>query len=204
MPSKPSTKSQKPAAAASAAARSSKKETKVAAPVTPATAAPVAAEPQNEVEDKTAIQRLEEFSQQLLADFNKLSADYTALRNRFRAYNTSVLRELKTAQKQSKKTRRQPKGDRAPSGFVKPALISNELAAFLKVKAGTMMARTEVTKAINAYVKTHNLKDKNNGRIIQADAALSKLLKLKSGDELTYFNLQRYMTPHFSKAEATA
>lgn len=203
MPSKTTTKSQKPAAAA--AARPSKKETKVAAPATPATPVPVAAEPKNEVEEsKSALQRLEEFSQQLLADFNKLSADHTALRNRFRAYNTSVLRELKAAQKQSKKTRRQPKGDRAPSGFVKPALISNELAAFLKVKAGTMMARTEVTKAINAYVKTHNLKDKNNGRIIQADAALSKLLKLKSGDELTYFNLQRYMTPHFSKAEATA
>jgi hypothetical protein len=26
-------------------------------------------------------------------------------------------------------------------------------------------------------------------------------LKLKKTDELTYFNLQRYMSPHFSKAE---
>ena len=66
------------------------------------------------------------------------------------------------------------------------------------------MARTEVTKEINKYIRANNLQDKDNGRKINPDAALSKLLKLKKEDELTYFNLQRYMSPHFAKANANA
>ena len=62
------------------------------------------------------------------------------------------------------------------------------------------MARTEVTREINAYIRSNKLQDSDNGRKINADAALSKLLKLKKSDELTYFNLQRYMSPHFAKA----
>ena len=36
-----------------------------------------------------------------------------------------------------------------------------------------------------------------NGRKINPDSKLAALLKLKKTDELTYFNLQRYMKPHF-------
>ena len=66
------------------------------------------------------------------------------------------------------------------------------------------MARTEVTREINAYIRTNSLQDKKNGRKINPDSALSKLLKLKKTDELTYFNLQRYMSPHFAKAAPAA
>jgi chromatin remodeling complex protein RSC6 len=89
--------------------------------------------------------------------------------------------------------------NRPLSGFVKPRLISSELASFLGKTAGTEMARTEVTREINAYIREHQLQDKSNGRIINADSKLSSLLKLKAGEELTYFNLQRYMRPHFLK-----
>jgi chromatin remodeling complex protein RSC6 len=65
---------------------------------------------------------------------------------------------------------------------------------------GTEMARTEVTRDINKYIRTNNLQDKENGRKINPDAKLASLLKLKKNDELTYFNLQRYMSPHFAKA----
>jgi upstream activation factor subunit UAF30 len=195
MPSK-NAKTQKPAAAAATPRAAKKTEA-------PAAAAPVqvaAAEPQNEVATEvTALQRLEAEYNGLLAEFTRLSSEHTSLRNRFRTYHASVTRELKAAQKQSKKGRKQAKGDRPPSGFVKPTRISNELAAFLKVKPGTEMARTDVTKAINAYVTDNGLKNKTNGRIIEPDSALSKLLKLNKGEELTYFNLQKYMTPHFAK-----
>ena len=63
------------------------------------------------------------------------------------------------------------------------------------------MARTEVTHEINSYIRAHKLQDPENGRRILADAKLRKLLKLKKDDELTYFNLQRYMSPHFAKAK---
>ena len=62
------------------------------------------------------------------------------------------------------------------------------------------MARTEVTREINGYIRTNNLQDKTNGRKINPDKSLAALLKIGSGEELTYFNLQRYMSPHFAKA----
>ena len=65
------------------------------------------------------------------------------------------------------------------------------------------MARTEVTREINSYIRANDLQDKENGRKINPDASLSTLLKIGKGDELTYFNLQRYMSPHFAKANST-
>jgi chromatin remodeling complex protein RSC6 len=61
------------------------------------------------------------------------------------------------------------------------------------------MARTSVTRDINSYIRVNNLQDKENGRKIVPDAKLAALLKLSKTDELTYFNLQRYMSPHFAK-----
>ena len=123
------------------------------------------------------------------------------LRAEFRALEKAAIREVRNAQKAGAKRKRKS-GNRSPSGFVKPTLISNELAAFLNKPQGTMMARTEVTREINSYIRQHSLQDKENGRKIVPDAPLSKLLKLKKNDELTYFNLQRYMSPHFQKAPA--
>jgi upstream activation factor subunit UAF30 len=61
------------------------------------------------------------------------------------------------------------------------------------------MARTDVTKEITAYVKAHSLQDKDNGRQINPDAKLKKLLHLGADDVLSYFNLQKFMSPHFHK-----
>ena len=92
-------------------------------------------------------------------------------------------------------------GNRQPSGFVKPTKISDELASFLGKEKGSEMARTDVTREINKYIVSQQLQDKENGRKINPDAKLQKLLKLKQGEELTYFNLQKYMSQHFAKAE---
>ena len=130
-------------------------------------------------------------------------ATWTTLRNEFRLLERQTARELKNAAKASLKKKRKV-GNRAPSGFVKPTLISNELAGFLGKPEGSEMARTDVTREINKYIRTNNLQDKENGRKINPDKKLTSLLKLKKGDELTYFNLQRYMSPHFAKASAAA
>jgi len=134
-----------------------------------------------------------------MAKLQSVSAQMSSLRTEFRGIERQVTRELKAAAKVSQKRKRKA-GNRAPSGFVKPTLISNELAGFLGKPEGTEMARTEVTREINAYIREHKLQDKDNGRKIIADKKLTGLLKLKKGDELTYFNLQRYMSPHFAKA----
>jgi upstream activation factor subunit UAF30 len=134
-----------------------------------------------------------------LAKLNQASTLIASLKAEFRSLEKKWQREIKAAQKSQSKRKRKV-GNRAPSGFVKPTKISDELAKFLEKPVGSEMARTEVTRDINAYIRLHNLQDKENGRKIIPDAKLKSLLKLKTTDELTYFNLQRYMSPHFSKA----
>jgi chromatin remodeling complex protein RSC6 len=138
---------------------------------------------------------------QLLSQLQSLRSQLTSVTSQVRALQKRSDRELKAAQKSSRKSRKS--GNRAPSGFVKPTKISVELATFLGKPKGSEMARTEVTREINTYIRAHKLQDPANGRRILADAKLRKLLKLKKDDELTYFNLQRYMSPHFAKATKT-
>jgi upstream activation factor subunit UAF30 len=135
---------------------------------------------------------------ELLGQLQALRSQLTSVTGQVRALQKRADRELKNAHKASKKRQRRT-GNRAPSGFVKPTKISSELANFLGKPNGTEMARTEVTREINKYIRANKLQDKDNGRIILADTKLRKLLKLKKDDELTYFNLQRYMSPHFAK-----
>jgi upstream activation factor subunit UAF30 len=141
---------------------------------------------------------LVEQSTEFLAKLGQLSALISSLKTEYRTLEKKWTRELKAAQKQSSKRKRKA-GNRAPSGFVKPTRISDELATFLGKDKGAEMARTAVTRDINTYIRTNKLQDEQNGRKINPDAKLAALLKLKKTDELTYFNLQKYMSHHFSK-----
>lgn len=147
---------------------------------------------------------LAEQSVEFIAKLQQISVLVSSLKSEYRTLEKKWSREVKTAQKQSSKRKRKA-GNRAPSGFVKPTKISDELASFLGKDKGTEMARTDVTREINTYIRAHKLQDKENGRKINPDTKLATLLKLKKTDELTYFNLQKYMSPHFAKAvkEAT-
>jgi len=136
---------------------------------------------------------------EFMTKLQKVSALLSMLKTEFRVLEKKTSRELRTAAKACAKRKRKS-GNRAPSGFVKPTLISDELASFLGRQSGAEMARTEVTREINEYIRTHKLQHPENGRRIQADEKLMTLLKLSPTDELTYFNLQRYMSPHFAKS----
>jgi len=168
---------------------------KVADPV-----APVAAPVVNEVVTENVIQqKMNEFS----AKLQQIASIYSSMKGDFKTLEKHITRELKAAAKiSSKKAKRA--GNRAPSGFVKPTRISDELAKFLGKSVGTEMARTEVSKEINSYIRENNLQRPDNGRFIVPDAKLTTLLKLSKEDELSYFNLQRYMKPHFIKADPVA
>lgn len=139
----------------------------------------------------------------LVTKLQQLNTLVSSVKTELRQLEKRANREFRAAHRQQMRRKRKT-GNRKPSGFVKPTLISKELAKFLGKEEGTQMARTEVTKEINAYIRAHNLQDKSNGRKINADRKLSQLLRLKKDDELTYFNLQRYMSPHFAKAGATS
>jgi chromatin remodeling complex protein RSC6 len=142
---------------------------------------------------------LTEQSVEFLAKLQQLGVLISSLKTEYRGLEKKWSRELKAANKLSLKRRRKTV-NRAPSGFVKPTRISDELAHFLEKPSGSEMARTEVTRDINKYIRLHNLQDKDNGRKINPDTKLATLLKITGGEELTYFNLQRFMSPHFAKA----
>ena len=187
-----------------------KKVKKAKAPKAEATPAPVVESVSTPTEDVQAADGeapLADQSVEFLAKLQQLGVLISSLKSEYRTLEKKWTRELKVAQKQSSKRKRKA-GSRAPSGFVKPTRISDELAKFLEKPAGSEMARTEVTRDINKYIRTHKLQDESNGRKINPDSKLATLLKLNKTDELTYFNLQRYMSPHFAKAtkslEATA
>lgn len=146
---------------------------------------------------------LAELSLEFSAKLQQMSLSISSLKSEFRTLEKKWVRELKTAQKQNSKHKRKA-GNRAPSGFVKPTRISDELAKFLDKPSGTEMARTDVTRDVNKYIRANNLQDKENGRKINPDPKLATLLKLKKTDELTYFNLQKYMSHHFAKATKEA
>ena len=192
---------EKPASASTPKPRVKKASKEVAAPVVET--APV--EPVNEIKVAEAtdispiVTKMSEFS----AKLQQIGSLFATVKNDYKTLEKVVNRELKQAQKASSKKKRN-NANRRPSGFVKPARISDELAKFLNKDLGTEMARTDVSKEINAYIQKHDLKDKKNGRIIHPDAKLTKLLNISKDDELTYFNLQRYLKHHFAKSTPSA
>ena len=136
------------------------------------------------------------------AKIQQVSAAVSSLKSEYKLVEKLIARELKNAQKASKKKR--SSGNKKPSGFIKPTKISDELATFLGKDKGVELSRTDVSKEIKLYIDTHKLQDPVNGRNILPDAKLAKLLKLGKEDKLSYFNLQRFMKIHFIKAVPAA
>jgi chromatin remodeling complex protein RSC6 len=154
--------------------------------------------PESDAVPAEADASLTEQSTEFLAKLGQISTLLSSLKTEYRILEKKWTKELKVAQKLSSKRKRKA-GNRAPSGFVKPTRISDELATFLGKDKGAEMARTAVTRDINNYIRTNKLQDTTNGRKINPDAKLAALLKLNKTDELTYFNLQKYMSHHFAK-----
>jgi chromatin remodeling complex protein RSC6 len=122
--------------------------------------------------------------------------------------NTTMV--VKTLQKEHQKAQKasvkKPKKSttasgkpRTPSGFAKPTKLSDDLCAFLGVPVGSELARTEVTRVINEYIRKNSLQDTNDKRTIVPDEKLASILMMNDGDKLTYFNLQTYIKHHFHK-----
>lgn len=184
---------------------SEKKVKKVKAPKeavpAPVDTAPVVTEPVSvPVEQVAEVENsIVEKSLEFTAKLQQLGNMLASLKSEFKNIEKMYARELKASQKLNTKRKRKS-GNRAPSGFVKPTRISDELAKFLDKPIGSEMARTDVTKDINAYIRANKLQDVTNGRKIIPDKKLASLLKIKQNEELTYFNLQKFMSIHFAKA----
>ena len=125
-----------------------------------------------------------------------------AVSSSLKALEKRVARDRKVMNKKMKgRAKRVVDPNKPPSGFAKPGPVSEELAKFLGLKNGELIARTEVTKKITEYCKANKLQKAEDKRTIHVDGPLKKLLRLKKGDELTFFNLQKYMKVHYPNKE---
>ena len=115
--------------------------------------------------------------------------------------------EVKNLTKLTRKVRSvqdDPNGEKASArsktnGFNRPVMIDEELRTFLGLPEGEKIARSEVTKRINVYVKENGLKHPDNGRVIVMDEKLKALLNPPEDVQVTFLNLQRYIGPHYVK-----
>tara|TARA_Y100000816_G_scaffold292554_1_gene288577 strand:- start:524 stop:1198 length:675 start_codon:yes stop_codon:yes gene_type:complete len=140
----------------------------------------------------------------LMKKLQLLSTTLSTLKQDFKQLEKNYNKEMKAASKEKERKRKSNNKTRQPSGFVKPTKISNELAVFLDKPEGTEMARTEVTREINKYIRQEQLQDASNGRKINPDVKLRKLLDVPESEDLTYFNLQKYLSKHFPKSVTAA
>jgi chromatin remodeling complex protein RSC6 len=116
-----------------------------------------------------------------------------------------VIKELNNIKKNKKKEKTKTK--RAPSGFAKPTKVTKELCEFMNQPEGSEIARTEVTKALVSYIKSNNLIElgETTKNKIVPDEKLKNLLGVECEEvnELTYFNIQKYMNRHFYSKKDT-
>ena len=119
--------------------------------------------------------------------------------------------EMKKLQKDVGKMSKGGKGKRQPkldangekivqkTGFALPVPLSDQLCEFLSVPKGTQLSRTDVTRSLNQIIKSEKMQDPTNGRNIIPNPKLRSLLNPGEGEQISYFNLQRYLSPHFQK-----
>jgi SWIB/MDM2 domain len=143
---------------------------------------------------------LDEDLKAVTLNLNTLKETVSAMLAQVKKLDKRVHREIKDARKRKRRSKVEEGPDakpRALSIFERPTKVTEELLTFLGKPKDTLLSRSEVTKAVNNYVKENNLKNKHD---IKPDAALKKLLLVGEGEPLTYFNLQRYLNRHYIKA----
>ena len=112
-----------------------------------------------------------------------------------------LVRKMRT--KQEDPTGEKAKARASNNGFNRPIEVSPELNTFLNLAEGEVVSRSEVTRRINKYITENNLKHPDNGRVIILDEKLQALLKPGDGVQVTFLNVQKYISPHYIKAVST-
>ena len=101
----------------------------------------------------------------------RVSAELKELAREVAAAAKAATREIKDAKRRKRRKdvsemteeeRKAYEARRANNAFLKPRAISNEMAAFMGVPAGTLKSHTDVSKFIAQYVKSHNCFDPAN------------------------------------------
>lgn len=150
---------------------------------------------EEEENNNLEIENIFEQFESLVDNLSHFRIQVSTIQQQVRQLEKSVKKQIKYLKKETIKSKN--KGNRKPSGFANPTKVTKELCEFMNKTEGTHIARTDVTRALIAYIKSNNLQDKENKKIISPDEKLKFLLGIKEEQELTYFNIQKYMNKHF-------
>jgi chromatin remodeling complex protein RSC6 len=139
---------------------------------------------------------------QLITQLNFVKTQMSGIQQNIKNLEKCVKKQMKGLKKEAIKIKSKNKGNRQPSGFAKPSKVTKELCEFMNKEEGSEIARTEVTRALVSYIKQNKLENTVNSKIISPDDKLKLLLGLDDSQELTYFNIQKFMNKHFVKNNA--
>lgn len=134
-----------------------------------------------------------------MTDIYVTKDEYNELLSQF----TKLQKQMKKLMKAIKKENKDESKPKQLSGFAKPTQISEELATFLNIDKNELIARTQVTKLINIYVKENNLQNPENKREIVMNDALKQLVDIPDDVKLSFFNLQKYIKHHYPSNKTT-
>ena len=118
----------------------------------------------------------------------------------------ALMKELKAVRKEIRKIRQHiedPTGEKQEArtknnGFNKPQKVTDALKTFLSLADGELISRSQVSNHMNKYFEANNLKA---GQKITLDEKLKALLEVPEGTQLTFLNLQHYLSKHYIKDE---
>ena len=109
-----------------------------------------------------------------------------------------LVRKVKSVQDDP--TGEKAKARAANNGFNRKQEITPKLREFLALPEAELISRSEVTKFVNKYIIDKGLKHPDNGRVLVMDDKLKNLLE--PGDtQVTYLNLQKFLSPHYIKED---
>jgi chromatin remodeling complex protein RSC6 len=146
--------------------------------------------------DVSGVDRYDSVIEKLQTMVNEAKEIINVVRN-LKKENAKLVR-IKS--KRQRKTMTGESTKRPASGITKPTKLSEDLCDFLGVARGTSLARTEVTKIINTYIKNNKLQDESDKRTIHPDEKLLKILMpIPSDKKLSFFNMQSYIKHQFIK-----
>ena len=101
-------------------------------------------------------------------------------------------REIRLARK-NRRSKNSANRRNVKSGFNKPTPVPEPVAKLFDIEAGTLLARTVVTKMIYQYIRDNGLQNPENKRQINPDSKIKKLFQLSKGDTLSFENFQTHM-----------
>lgn len=133
-------------------------------------------------------------------DYDNIKSELQTIRNELKGI-MKLIRKIRATQEDPTGEKSRQKA--ANNGFNRKISITPDFASFLGIDKSEKISRSDGTRRVSAYIKENNLNDPNNGRVIIPNDRLRKLLNIDLNEELTFLNIQKYLSKHYLKTPPT-